>query len=348
MGANQIKRPGSRFALVRVVASAAIIGLILFVALISLAPDAVAFSPNNYGWNGLQGIFSTYSVDPVGSISGVKLGENRSVLLIMQPVTQFSPSYAGKVSSFVEQGGTLVVADSEGSSNSLLREMGVAINIETQYAISDPVYNWRASSLPTALVLPSTELGGLLHGVRGIAMNRPSPLDIGTGASAFAISSQLSFESNRSSGGLVPGNPKPIANGPFVVAAYEMMGKGLVLVIGGSEFFTNSMSRVADNGALISNVLSNSKVFLDVSHWPANTAGNLKSFFDSAYASLSQFPFNLILTLCFVGVSLVLLPVFSGVVGARVREPIWDHDTSFDEKILKRVRRDREKYGIVS
>lgn len=330
----------------RVVASAAIIGLILFVALISLAPDAVSFSPNNYGWNGLHGIFSNYSIDPVGSISGVKAGENRSVLLIMQPVTQFSASYAEKVSNFVEQGGILVVADSEGTSNSLLRGMGVSINIETQFAIFDPVYNWRASSLPTALVLSSTKLGTLLQGVRGIAMNRPSPLDIGVGASAFAISSPLSFESNRTSGSLVPTNPKPIASGPFVVAAYERMGKGLVLVIGGSEFFTNSMSRVADNGALISNILSNSRVFLDVSHWPANTAGNLKSFFDSEYASFSQFPFNLILTLGFVGVSLVLLPVFSGVIGAGEREPIGNRGASFDEKILKRVRRDRERYGI--
>ncbi|MDG6908545.1 MAG: hypothetical protein JRN20_22480, partial [Nitrososphaerota archaeon] len=59
-----------------------------------------------------------------------------------------------------------------------------------------------------------------------------------------------------------------------------------------------------------------------------------------------QFPFNLILTLGFVGVSLVLLPVFSGVIGAGEREPIGNRGASFDEKILKRVRRDRERYGI--
>ena len=338
-------RNWGRFAILRPIAGGVVIGLILFVALVSLAPDAVAFSPNNYGWNGIHDVSSKYSIQPIGSISEIKLGQDKNVLLVMQPVTQFSTEYADSAAAFVKKGGTLVIADSEGTSNSLLAAMNVSIRVETQYALYDPIYNWKAQSLPTALVLDSAQaFGTLFSGVKGIALNSPSPLLV-SGASKIAITSASSFEVSRSSSNLLGGNPAPIAKGPFVVAAAEKIGRGTVLVIGSSAFFTNPVAGIADNGALVSDLLSNASVYVDVSHWPVNTAGSLKALIASVYSRLSQYPLNYLLTLLFVGVSLVLLPAFSDM-GAFKERNYEKADTAYDERIVSRVRKDRERYGV--
>ncbi|MCL4540239.1 MAG: hypothetical protein M1378_11700, partial [Bacteroidetes bacterium] len=157
----------------------------------------------------------------------------------------------------------------------------------------------------------------------------------------------ISFETNRSSTNLLGGNPTPIAKGPFVVAAAEKIGKGTVVVIGSSAFFTNPVSRIADNSALVSDLLSNATACVDVSHWPVNTAGSLKALIASVYAGLLQYPLNYLLTLMFVGVSLVLLPAFSGVATSEERITEDKPETTYEERIMTRVRRDRKDTGLI-
>ena len=137
----------------RSIVGSLILAFLLFLLLIAYAPDSVAFSPNNYGWNGIHDVFSTYRMHPVNSEDNLPAGGNRSVLVEIQPVVSFSSLDAQFIRNFVEHGGSLVIADNIGISNSLLTQMGVNVQILSNLTVNDPVYNWKAPALPTAIVL---------------------------------------------------------------------------------------------------------------------------------------------------------------------------------------------------
>ncbi len=345
-------------ALISVIVAAIVIGFLLFIGLISLAPDAVAFSPNNYGWNGIQTIYSQYSIRPVNSLGDVSdTLNNKSVLLVLSPVESFTATDARAATNFVKEGGTLVIADSDGSSNSLLNLMNLPIQIESSFTIYDPFYNWKAPSLPVAVVLPSAvqAFGSLLGRVGDIALNGPSPLLVsGSNVKIIATTSALSFEANRNTTSSVSipfiqsSNPTPIAKGPFDVAAAEVLGKGAVLVIGGPGSFMNSIIGVGGNPVLASNLFSNATVYLDTSHWQIDTSAFLKAEFLSLYSTMVQFPLRYLLTLGIVGVAIAIWPVSSALKETKNREAKRangevESDT-YEPRILEKIRKDREKW----
>lgn len=339
---------------VRSVIGSMIIAILLFVILVSYAPDATPFSPNNYGWNGIQAVASSYPLSFTNSLGNLNT-QQKAVLVIMQPVHPFSQADAQDVYNFALRGGTVVIADSSGVSNSLLQKAGIGITIQGQYMIQDATYNWKGQTLPTALVVPSAlQISGFLAGVSGVAMDEPSPLSIqpGSGAQEVAITSPLSFETNRSSSAvslpLIGGSPKVIAKGSFAVAAVQRIGNGTILVVGDSQFFTNPIWNIADNRVLIGNLLSGSTVYVDTSHWQANTDAGVKAELSLVYSQLSQVPLRYLFALAFVGCAVAILPVFAGISTTARRKGATSElpRTTYNEAILERVRKDREKYGV--
>ncbi|MDG6988683.1 MAG: hypothetical protein JRN21_05080 [Nitrososphaerota archaeon] len=280
----------------RALLAAVLLGLVCFVLLVQYAPDSVAFSPNNYGWNGLQGVASAYKVRFTTSLSTVP---QKSVLVVAQPSIDFSASEAGKVKGFLLGGGTVLVADNSGVANSLLAEIGSAISIEEQHTISDQTYNWKSSSVPTALVLPGVKPRfGFLANVTGIALDTPSPLLVSGGATGLAITSQFSGYST----------PKGTVRGPFVVMAEQKFGSGTLIVIGDSQVLLNSEWTVADNKVLIGNLFANAPVYIDASHWGVSSTAQVKAELAQFYGSVSGSPSRYIATLFMVGLALALVP----------------------------------------
>jgi hypothetical protein len=331
----------------------AILGVLIVIALANFAPDASPYSPNNYGWNGVRDLASHYPVQFVNSLVGLK--NQRAVLLIMQPANSFSPSQAQEVYLFAFDGGRVVLAGDSPALNSLLQAMGTAVTIQGQYSIRDATYNWKGQTLPVALVNQSlVNAFGFLAGLNGVAMDQPSPLVIAANSSAqpAALTSSLSFETVRSSSladiPLIGSSSGVIAKGPFVVAAAESLGAGTVVVLGDSQFFTNSLWNTADNDALMANLFSNATVYVDASHWQGNTGASLRGDFAAFYSQASGSPLRYLLTLAFVGVAVGTLPVFTsqGISaqdggGRRKRS-----GTAYNMAILERVRNDRRKYGV--
>ncbi len=340
----------ARSTVARSVIFSVVVATLLFAALVEYAPDATAYSPNNYGWNGLQSVASQYDLHYVDSLAGLD-ATHHDVLVVMQPAAPFTSTDAQNVGSFLQRGGTVVVADSYGVSNSLLQGLGVGIAIQGQYAALDSIYNWKDKTLPTALVYPSAQKQfGFLSGVEAIAMNEPSPLVIqpNSGAQAVAVSSPLSVDVNRSSlsaANLLLGSPNAIAQGPFTVAAVQRVGNGTILVVGDSQFFTNPNLDIADNEVLISNLFSNATIYVDSSHWPANTISSLKASLGGIDAQLSQYPVRYLVVLAFVGLAVGLVPTSQGEATQR-RKAGGSELTAFNPAILERVRKDRERYGI--
>ena len=289
---------------------AIILAALAFVILVQYAPDNVPFSPNNYGWNGLQGVSSAYDVNFTTSLSALP---TKTVLAILQPSVGFSTADANSVKTFLLGGGTVLVADKSGIANSLLQGLGAAITIESQFSISDPVYNWRASTLPTALVLPGGHAPYLAN-VSGIALNKPSPLDVTSpAASPVAVTSQFS-------------ETQTGAKGPFVVMASEGMGAGTLIVVGDSQFLLNSEWNIANNKVLIGNLFANTSVFIDVSHWTnsplTSSTAQVEAELRQVYATISAIPLRYAFVLLMVGVALMLAPQAEG----KEEEPVHGYN----------------------
>jgi hypothetical protein len=288
----------------RALAAAVIFGLAIFGILVVYAPDSVALSPNNYGWNGIHEVSSAYAVNFTTSLSSVPPG---SVLVIMQPSANFSAQDIAAVRAHLEKGGTVLVADKSGFANSLLQGLGSGVTVESQDSIQDPIYNWKASTLPTALIQRGVAQGfPFAKNVSGIALNLPSPLLLqGRNSTAIAATSQLSYVADATS-------KTQIVKGPFTVAAAERVGKGTLVVVSDSQFLLNSEWRIADNAAFIGNIFANSSVYIDASHWSSSpltsSTAQLKAEFGQAYAVISAIPMRYLVTLSFVVVALLLMP----------------------------------------
>lgn len=336
---------GSRGQIAKSIGGGIIIGVLVFISIAALAPDAVPFSTNNYGWNGLQQVASAYSIKPVDSIDGAMSG---GVLLIIAPTTGFSQTFASAALNFVKSGGVLVVTDGYGTSNTLLSEMGVGITIQN-YAVFDPAYNWKAPSLPIALIEPSASR--FLSNVRALALDEPGYLNVTSNAvSVLGVSSSRSYAVNRNAAGNkllgLPGSSQAVARGPFPMVAAENIGRGSVVVISDSNFFTNSVWTSANNQVFAKDLLSNSPVYLDTLHWPVNNQDSLRSFLDSTYAQLVTVPLRYALTLGFVLVSLLLFSTSSMISSAPARSAPKRQDITYGNEVLNLVRKDREHYGI--
>jgi len=213
----------------------------------------------------------------------------------------FSPADASSVRNFLMGGGTVLVADKSGVANSLLQGIGSGIVIQSQYTISDPVYNWKAKTVPTALVLPEAAAHApYLANVSGIALNQPSPLALtNSAASQVAITSQFSETQYGS-------------KGPFVVMASERIGTGALIVVGDSQFLLNSEWTIANNKILIGNLFAKTSIFIDASHWTssplASSTAQMKAELGQIYATISTVPLRYVFVLVTVGVALALVP----------------------------------------
>ena len=283
---------------VRGIVVAALLAVLAFVLLVQYAPDSVAFSPNNYGWNGLQGVASAYSVNFTTSLSGLP---TNGVLAIIQPSINFSSVDANSVRSFLAAGGTVLVADKSGFANSLLRGLDSGIAIENQFSITDSVYDWKAKSVPTALVLPGTASSApYIANATGLALNQPSPLALTKpGATEVAVTSQFS-------------ETQAGSKGPFVVVASEKFGQGTLIVVGDSQFLLNSEWTIANNRVLIGNLFANRSVFIDASHWTnsplTSSTAQVKAELRQIYTTISAVPLRYAFVLLMVGAALILVP----------------------------------------
>jgi hypothetical protein len=285
---------------VRALLAAGALALIAFLFLAEYAPDTVALSPNNYGWNGLQGVASTYNVNFTTSLSSLP---PKGVLVIIQPSINFTNSESDHIRNFLASGGIVLVADNSGVSNYLLKTLGSSISIQSGLSISDRTYNWKSETVPTALVLPDVQARiAYLAGVEGIALSQPSPLTLSsTKATEVAITSPFSTASPTGEG-------ITSMSGPFVVMADQSIGNGSLVVVGDSQFLINSEWTTASNRVLIGNLFTGTTVLIDASHWGASSTAQLKAELGSAFSFISAFPTRYVAVLLMVGFALGLVP----------------------------------------
>jgi hypothetical protein len=200
---------------------------ILFLILPLAVPvikTSAEFSMFNTNWNGCSEFAKLLAgkgkiIPVMYSYNSVKLGELDGFLIIIGPNVGFSSIEAEEVSSFLEKGGTLFIADDFGTANDLLEKLGVKARFSNQ-PLKDIFYSKR-SEFPVVVRIEDPELAA---GVEKLTLNIPSVI---AGVEGEIFSSKVSIvgRSMRS----------------YPVLAEIKYGKGKIIMLSDPSILINDM-----------------------------------------------------------------------------------------------------------
>lgn len=250
------------FSSTRSLAFAMVLSAILILSISYYWPIAEPYHPLNAGWNGCSKVVSA-ATNVTLLISYSKLPLNSSSLLaIVGPSIQFSDDESSKVRSFLEGGGSVLVADDFGTGNSLLQRLSIGARFSGK-PLADLYYY---SKSPTFPVISDFSPNSLTENVSTVILNRPSFLEIDNSSqvTTFASSSPFSFID------LTVEN-MPLANetiDSYPVMVNAKIGRGTLILISDPSMFVNDMIDLHDNMQLLRNLLGidHGSLFFDVGH----------------------------------------------------------------------------------
>ncbi|TKX87536.1 DUF4350 domain-containing protein [Halorubrum sp. SS5] len=184
---------------------------------------------------------------------------NGSVAVILSPTEPYGPNDTERVRTFVDGGGTLVVADDFGPhGNTLLEDLGASARFNgTQ--LRDERHYYRAPSLPVATNVSETRY---TDGVEQLTLNKGTAIDAGN-ATVVAATSPFAYLDRNGTGSLSAGDEL----GTYPVVTAESVGEGQVIAVGDPSLFINAMLSRPDNAAFATAVFdAHDRTLLDYSH----------------------------------------------------------------------------------
>ena len=196
------------------------------------------FSRYNVGWNGTSAL--TVDEDP------------GATLLILAPEKPFTPEEVGYLRMFLDDGGSLLVADEEGNANHLLADLGSTIRVRPGNLSSLDRGHTDPGLFRGYVVGNST----LFAGIETLLTNRPAAIE---GGEPLVETSVLTWDDGDGDG-RVSGDETFARR---VVCARE----GNLTVLGDPSLFVNAM--LAENPAFIENL---QPVRIDGAHSRTGTA----------------------------------------------------------------------------
>ncbi|MFD1514135.1 DUF4350 domain-containing protein [Halomarina rubra] len=233
-----------------------------------------AFNPSWDGGSSLRGIAEGEGTDAVyiQGTSEYNSLSNQSVAFVLAPDEPYTANESAQVRSFVDRGGTLVVADDSSRSNSLLASVGASARVDGQLVRDEHRY-FRGPALPLATNVTNTttrsnqsagsgNATNLTSGVERLTLNygsvvRPENASVLISTSEFAY-----LDSNQND---QLDDSETLATRP--VATVESVGKGRVVVVSDSSALINAMLDRPNNRRFAQALISGSdRVALDYSH----------------------------------------------------------------------------------
>ncbi len=207
-----------------------------------------------------------------------------TAVIVLSPADAYDAADRARLAAYVENGGTLVVAeDFRPHANPLLRAVGARARV-TGEPLRDNLRNTRTAAFPLATNVsrvtpsdagaerPGAAGGGargtdpanarLTRGVDALGLNHPSTV-APNGARVLVNSSQFAYlDTNR--------NERPDAGervGRYPVVTAESVGAGRVVVVSDPSLFINAMATTADNRRFVRNVATgHGRVGIDQTH----------------------------------------------------------------------------------
>jgi len=227
------------------------IGVLLLVLPIAVPviKTSAEFSMFNTKWNGCSEFAKLLAekgeiIPVMYPYNSVELSRLDGVLVVVGPDVDFSSLEAEEVRGFLENGGTLFIADDFGTANSLLEKLGVKAKFSTQ--LKDVFYSKRAE-FPVVVRIEDPELA---VGVEKVTLNIPSAI-VGKGEGEV-FSSKVSVVGKNM--------------GSYPVMAEIKYGEGKIIMLSDPSILINDMFE--ENRQFIGNLAEylGKKFYFDEAH----------------------------------------------------------------------------------
>jgi len=227
------------------------------------------FSTYNTAWNGCsllkESAKQNYSVADVFSLADSLKGKDRGVVILLNPNKSVSVTSDDitALQHFVQNGGSLLIANDFGNGNDVLDRLGVGTAVTFNGSLLyDNSSNWSGAEYP---VISSFSPSDFTNGIGRLNFNYGTALDVKDNAvTVLAKSSGSSYFK-------VPGQSE-VSRGEKPVLAYLDYGKGKVILLSDPSVFINSMD-IGDNKKLFNNIIATliggdkgAQVLFDESH----------------------------------------------------------------------------------
>jgi hypothetical protein len=248
---------------------AALIVTVALTGVVAASTSQSAFGAYNPAWDGasdLRDLASDEGADPLVALnttSYTTAEPNGTIAVILSPDEPYTPGERTRVTSFVEQGGTLVVAEDYGPHTTpLLQALGVQTRIDGAPLRDEQEY-YRSPAFPLATnVSESPETDG----VDQLTLNHGTSLRTNRSANettVLASSSEFAYLDRNRSGSL--DESEELVSRPVVVR--ESVGNGTVYVVSDPSLFINAMLERPGNAQFARNLFgAHERVLLDYSH----------------------------------------------------------------------------------
>ncbi|MFC4406275.1 DUF4350 domain-containing protein [Haloarchaeobius iranensis] len=185
-------------------------------------------------------------------------GENTTAV-VLSPSESYDASSRARFRSFVERGGTLVVAgDFDGGTNELLAAVGAESRVDGR-VLRDERFHGASPALPVATNISESQY---TESVGRVALNYPSVVDPGPNATTIVASSNYSYLDTNGNDAL--DDSEQLASYPVVTT--ESVGAGTVIAVSDPSLFINTMLEKGDNRAFATNLFAGETVAFDYSH----------------------------------------------------------------------------------
>ena len=227
--------------------------------LIAASTSSAAFGAYNPAWDGTSEFRETVA-DTEGAritltpptVEG--LSPATTTVVIVGPTDAYTSGEAAELRSFVETGGTLIVADDYGPyGNALLNATGATARFDGGQLRDERTF-YRAPTLPRV-----TNVSGSPYttNVSTLTLNGGTAVNPGA-ATVVARTSPLTYIDKNATGTLSAGDR--LAAYPVITT--ETVGAGTVVAIGDPSLFINTMLEETDNRAFVEGVVTTTPTVL--------------------------------------------------------------------------------------
>jgi len=227
------------------------------------ATSAAAFGAFNPSWDGttdVREVAGDAGAETVvaDNTTDYEAYGNGTVAVVLAPNESYTETEIDRIEAFLERGGTLLVADRNGTGNELLAALGAEARVDGSLLRDDRNY-YRAPALPRAT---NVEDHPLTEDVDGLTLNYGTAVEPGD-STVLVSSSNVSYLDRNGNGAV--DDDETLDSRP--VATTENVSAGRVVVVGDASAFINAMAERPGNRQFARNVFSEADtVVVDTSH----------------------------------------------------------------------------------
>lgn len=241
--------------------------------IVAVGTSSASFGVYNAGWDGASQLREEASA--VGTDSEIVRNTTRyrtvpaegTIAVVLSPDQLYGPGSTADLGRFVENGGTVLVADERGAgTNGLLADLGVSARLDGR-PLRDERHNYRSPALVTARNVTDHPL---TRNVEQLTLNYGTAID--TERAGGADSTRPTILVNTSSFAYLDTDEDGEIDdserlGQYPVATTEPVGEGRVVVVSDPSVFINAMLDRPDNRAFLRTSLSaHDRLLIDYSH----------------------------------------------------------------------------------